>query len=304
MSKTVSVVIPSHNRAHCLSGALASVCAQTYRDIEIIVVDDASCDATPALCADFAKLEGHRLVYLRNSQNLGAAASRNRALDIASGEFVAFLDSDDAYYPDKIAKQVDAFERMPEADFCTSFYATTFNLLGRGPRTVGWWRAGQLYPGFLDPANNWIVTPSVMLRRTALERAGVFASHMTLCEDLDLWARVLQGAQGVVVPQVLVCIALRQENINYATAILARDELYRRLLERDTGIDQARVHGWYSALVMLYAATLREPDPSTLAAFAVMRSALSMPFEAMRDCIAARARLLASRSAAMREGHA
>lgn len=304
MSKTVSVIIPSYNRAYCLSVALASVCAQTYQDIEIIVVDDASSDATPSLCADFAELVGDRFVYLRNNQNLGAAASRNRALDIARGEFVAFLDSDDAYYPDKIAKQVEAFARMPEADFCTSFYATTFSVNGLGRRTLGWWTSEQLYPGFLDPRNNWIVTPSVMLRRTALERAGMFASHMTLCEDLDLWARVLQCAQGVVVPQVLVCITLRQERIDYPFAILARDELYRRLLERDTGIAQDHVHGWYSELIRLYTATLRESDPCTLAAFAAMNSALSMPFEEMRESVAAQARLLAIRTAAKREGHA
>jgi len=106
----VSVVIPVFNRAQLISRALQSVLAQSYGHFEIIVVDDASTDDLAEVLAKFADPRLHSIVH---PQNRGAAAARNTGIAAAQGEFVAFLDSDDSWYADKLAFQVAAMRDQP-----------------------------------------------------------------------------------------------------------------------------------------------------------------------------------------------
>lgn len=106
----VSVVIPVYNRAHLIANALASVFAQSYENIEIVVVDDASTDDLAAALAQFAD---PRLRLVSHPRNRGAAAARNTGVAEARGEFVAFLDSDDVWRPGKLAHQVAAMQGQP-----------------------------------------------------------------------------------------------------------------------------------------------------------------------------------------------
>ena len=105
----VSVVIPTHNRAQTLSRTLESVWAQTHRPIELILVDDGSTDATPQVVADWAaqhEAAPDFVVRRLYQDNAGANAARNRGIAAAEGAYVAFLDSDDRWQPDKLAKQI------------------------------------------------------------------------------------------------------------------------------------------------------------------------------------------------------
>jgi glycosyltransferase involved in cell wall biosynthesis len=106
----VSVVIPVHNRAHLVGRAIGSVLAQTYKNFEIIVVDDASTDDLSTALAALSPSNLHRITH---STNRGAAAARNSGIAAATGEFVALLDSDDAWYPEKLAAQVAAMRDQP-----------------------------------------------------------------------------------------------------------------------------------------------------------------------------------------------
>ncbi|HWB49855.1 MAG TPA: glycosyltransferase family A protein [Stellaceae bacterium] len=110
VSPLVSVVVPVYNRAHLVGRAIASVLAQTYRNIEIIVVDDASTDALAAALAQTPHPRLRRVVHPRNR---GAAAARNTGVAAAAGDYVAFLDSDDVWYPRKLAVQVAAMQGQP-----------------------------------------------------------------------------------------------------------------------------------------------------------------------------------------------
>ncbi|WP_300503556.1 glycosyltransferase family 2 protein [uncultured Duncaniella sp.] len=104
----VSIIIPAYNAERYLREALESALAQTYRDIEVIVVDDGSTDSTPEIIRDFAARD-HRIKAIRQP-NGGLSAARNAALDIASGEWLVFLDSDDLLYPDSVARLLEAAE--------------------------------------------------------------------------------------------------------------------------------------------------------------------------------------------------
>ncbi len=107
MSKPlVSVVIPTHNRAHLLGRAISTVLEQTVQDFELIVVDDCSSDDTEAVVADIGD---SRIRYLRHDQNKGGSAARNTGIDASTAPYVAFLDSDDEWLPEKLERQLEVF---------------------------------------------------------------------------------------------------------------------------------------------------------------------------------------------------
>src|SRR5690625_3525723 len=108
---TVTVVIPTYNRAHVVHRAIDSVLGQTFADFELIVVDDGSTDGTEAVLSTYTD---PRIRYLVQLVNRGVSAARNRGIKEARGEFVAFLDSDDEWFPEKLERQVNRFKRAPD----------------------------------------------------------------------------------------------------------------------------------------------------------------------------------------------
>lgn len=194
----VSVVIPTYNRAHLLPRALKSVQAQTMDDLEIIVVDDASRDATEKRVHAFAD---RRIRYLRHACNRGGPAARNTGIGHARAPLVAFLDADDEWLPAKLQQQCQAFRRRPEAVLVHTRYAI--------------YEAGQDTPARLcDPApacsrhtllrTNGVGTTSVvMARRDVLKKIGGFDEALPSCQDWDAWLRLSLHGTLVCVPVVL-----------------------------------------------------------------------------------------------------
>ena len=109
MDDLVSVIMPSYNTAKFISESITSVQKQTYADWELIIVDDCSTDNTDEIVKPF--LSDKRIKYIKNEANSGAAVSRNRALREAKGKWIAFLDSDDLWHPDKLEKQIRFMEK-------------------------------------------------------------------------------------------------------------------------------------------------------------------------------------------------
>jgi glycosyltransferase involved in cell wall biosynthesis len=133
----ISVTIPTFNRAHLLSHAIDSVLNQTYRNVEILVIDDGSTDGTPDLVARY----GDKVRYFRQA-NSGVSGARNSALDRAAGDCIAFLDSDDYWYPFKLALQVRLLERLTDVGFTFSEFDILKDdgrIVHQGSRT---WRPG------------------------------------------------------------------------------------------------------------------------------------------------------------------
>lgn len=108
MNDLVSVIMPSHNTADYIAESIESVLAQTYQNWELVIVDDCSADNTDIVVEKY--LTDCRIRYLKNEKNSGAAVSRNRALREAKGKWIAFLDSDDLWYPEKLEKQINFME--------------------------------------------------------------------------------------------------------------------------------------------------------------------------------------------------
>ncbi len=179
---TISVVIPTFNRAHCLREAIDSVLLQQYAPIELIVVDDGSTDDTPALLAAY----GSRLTVIRQA-NSGVSAARNAGIRAASGNLIAFLDSDDRWLPEKAACQAVFFQRHPEAMICQTEEIWIRNGIRVNPRRVHRKPSGWI---FIPSLALCLVSPSaVMMRRELFDAIGWFDESLPACEDYDLWLR-------------------------------------------------------------------------------------------------------------------
>ncbi|MEF8723085.1 MAG: glycosyltransferase family A protein [Candidatus Accumulibacter delftensis] len=178
----VSCIIPTCNRRERLSGAIASVIAQTVPVNEIIVIDDGSTDGTFDMLQALGREVGQVRIAVLRQENRGPAAARNAGLRIASGDLVAFLDDDDVWHPEKTARQLAVFSSRPEID-----------LLGCASDTLKMPGGSRLFPisewGMLF--RNWFLTPTVMVRRELVLSCGGFPEDMRHCEDYALWLRIV-----------------------------------------------------------------------------------------------------------------
>jgi glycosyltransferase involved in cell wall biosynthesis len=184
---SVSVIIPTCNRAGLVGTAIRSALDQTFRDLEVIAVDDASDDGTAEV---LARIVDPRLRFLRQKIRQGAPAARNAGIRSSSGEFVAFLDDDDEWLPEKLEAQVALFRRVgPEVGVVYSSYVVVDRQTGRVVGRKVAERRGDLARDLLE--RNYVGSTScVLARRGALERAGLWDERMPSFQDYDLWIRL------------------------------------------------------------------------------------------------------------------
>jgi glycosyltransferase involved in cell wall biosynthesis len=178
----VSVIIPTYNRGWIIKEAIDSVLAQDYRDFELIVVDDGSTDNTDGILNSY---RGDIMVF--RQENQGVSAARNRGLAEASGRFIAFLDSDDLWLPQKLFRQVEFFNKNPDAQICQ----TEETWIRKGVRVNPKKRHKKPWGMIFEPSLALcLISPSaVMIRRSLFEKVGGFDETLPACEDYDLWLR-------------------------------------------------------------------------------------------------------------------
>lgn len=185
MSK-VSVIIPTYNRASYVREAIDSVLNQTYKDIEIILVDDGSTDGTREVVQPY--IDKRKIQYFYQ-ENLGPSATRNAGLKLATGRYIKFLDSDDFLYPEQIERQVADTKEEPDAvsisDFCV--------LKPNGTMTnmeIYLVKRELQFASFVE--SNRGVIHAFLTPKHLIDRVGGFDETLSNCEDLDLWIRILQ----------------------------------------------------------------------------------------------------------------
>ncbi len=179
----ISVIIPTYNRVHTLGQAIESVLAQSLSPTEIIIVDDGSTDET----AQFIQNNFPSCHYLFQ-QNQGVSSARNSGISTATGEWLAFLDSDDAWMPDKLATQASALESNPEIRLCHTEEiwirnGKRVNQMKKHTKTGGWIFQHCLPLCAISPS-------SVIIHRSLFEEVGLFDETLPACEDYDLWLRI------------------------------------------------------------------------------------------------------------------
>ena len=179
---SISVVIPTYNRSHTLARALDSVIAQSVQPLEIIVIDDGSTDDTGTLVKS-----QYPDVKLYRQSNHGVSHARNRGIELANGEWIAFLDSDDAWYPGKLEAQLRELERNPSIRLCHTDEHWIRNGKRINQRFRHEKRGGRIFQHCLPLC---AISPSAsLIRRNVFTDMGNFDEDLPACEDYDFWLR-------------------------------------------------------------------------------------------------------------------
>ncbi len=193
----ISVIIPSHDRWHTLPRALDSVLAQQLQPLEVIVVDDGSSDDTAALMA-----EHYPSVRLLQQKNQGVSAARNSGIKVSKGRWIALLDSDDVWHPEKLERQREQLIAEPVYRLCHCDEIWIRNGVRVNPKRrhqkTGGWVFEQCLP-------LCAISPSAaLIRRDVFEDIGFFDPELPACEDYDFWLRLTHREPVLYIEEALL----------------------------------------------------------------------------------------------------
>jgi len=263
-SPIVSVVTPLYNSADFIGTTLESLQAQTFGEWEAILVDDGSTDDTPQRVRRF--LEDERFSYLRQD-NQGIAAARNRGIRAARGAWIALLDHDDLWMPEKLERQLEAAERNDWDIICTEG-----EILRDGRRT----RYSDHLPEQTrqalsrpdDPSvdvfellvrTNFLCASSVLLRRSLFDDHGVLDPALAPADDYDMWLRCTPHAPLGYLMDPLVVYVLHTTNHSWKTVEMRVATIRALVRAREHCVgDDARTRTWVDALTVHHAVLFRE----------------------------------------------
>src|ERR1700761_2954923 len=202
MSK-VDVIIPAYNAAKYLPMAISSVIGQTFDDWTILLVDDGSTDNTPEVVAPFVDQLGPKLKYIRQA-NGGLPAARNAAIRNSSAEFLALLDADDIWLPNRLAESLKSFENRPQVGLSHRFISRidtegkVIDTFSRKQKHGEGRIARYIYMRRVQ-----LPCPTITFRRSCVDEVGMFDESMRATEDRDLWLRIAFKYEVAVVPKVI-----------------------------------------------------------------------------------------------------
>ena len=201
-SPRVSVIIPTYNRARLVVQAIQSVLDQTFRDFELLVVDDASTDDTGQVMRGF---EDARLRCLCHTENRGGSAARNTGIEASRAEYVAFLDSDDEWLPRNLELQMAKMEAAPQSVGVVYSGHNVCLVSEDGQARAVKVRRPHLRGDVLDAlaTGNFLPLPTALVRRACLAAAGSFDETLPSCQDWDLWMRMAALCHFDYVDEVL-----------------------------------------------------------------------------------------------------
>ncbi|MGH2354710.1 MAG: glycosyltransferase family 2 protein [Chloroflexota bacterium] len=263
----VSVCIPTYNRSGYLRAALDSALAQTYRDFELLVVDNGSTDDTAAVVAGYAA-QDRRVCYRRNPRNLGVVGNWNRCLALAQGAYIALLHDDDLWLPTTLQTLVGALDAHPAAGFA---YGVAEEIDDTG-RPVGL-RRSRGGDGLLAPAVafahllafNSVPPPAVLVRATAYATAGPYDPTIGSAIDWEMWLRLASRYPVVYVDRVVAKYRLTEESVTKcveadgSAAVSMRATVAKALAappggQRPPRRVVRRAHGWVARFELSLAA--------------------------------------------------
>lgn len=225
----VSVIVPTYNRAHFLTEAIESVLTQTYQDWELIIVDDGSADDTKALSDQCARRD-HRIRVIHQA-NSGVAKARNAGLRAATGRYIAFLDDDDRWVPEKLERQVAYLDAHPEIGLAFTLAQLVDQELRHIKVLPQVWRCS--FEALLERC--FIPLPTVMVRRECLNCVGDFDEALGTSADYDLWLRIARRFEIACLEEPLALYQRHGANMSLDGQRRIREHLviYRKLLAGD-----------------------------------------------------------------------
>jgi glycosyltransferase involved in cell wall biosynthesis len=234
----VSVVIATYNMGRYLPQAVRSVLGQSYANVDVQIVDDGSSDDTPAILRQWDR---EPRVRVHRQSNGGQARAKNQGVKLSRGAFVAFLDADDAWLPEKLARQMPLFTGRPEIGVV---YSDCERMDGEGrplPRGPTDMHRGRVSGALL--IENFVPFPTAIVRRECLEHHGAFDETLTMGIDYDLWLRLSAHYQFdfIAEPTARYRIWAGQMSKNYRLRYESGIRIMQRFLERNPGAVQRSV---------------------------------------------------------------
>ena len=221
---TVSVVIPAYNAARYIEDAVDSVLGQTFKDVEVLVVDDGSTDDTAVVLSRY----GRPVRYLWQ-ENSGVSEARNRGIQESAGRYIAFLDADDTWFPEKLDRQVAALATSGQYRACYSAHVICTEALTPliVQRSV---RRGSTLEDLLLRGNVVGSICTVVCDRSLFSIAGSFDLSLSQCADWDMWVRLATITEFLYLDEPLVTYRQHGSNMSADPALLERDSI--RVLEK------------------------------------------------------------------------
>jgi len=206
----VSVIIPVYNASRFIGETIKSVLSQTYKDFEIIVVDDGSTDNS----ADIVKSFGDKKIILIKQKNRGVSAARNTGIKASTGKFIALLDHDDLWLPEKLEKQIPLLEKNPDVALV---YSDVCYIDARGNPVS--WMLKQFEPhrGYVLKElfiTDFIPCLTAVFRKDVIEKIGFFNERYRYAEEYELFLRMARFFQFDFVDEVLACYRVHQNNLS------------------------------------------------------------------------------------------
>lgn len=239
----ITCIVPAFNGQRYLREAIDSILAQTYRSLELVVVDDGSTDGTRKV----AETYGEKVRYLYQT-NEGPAAARNRGVLSARGSFVAFLDQDDLWHPKKLERQLACFEGKRELDLCVAHVRNFQDGLSTLEEQTEGPQQSPSLPGY--------VTGTLLARLELFRIVGEFNPKLSFGDAQDWFLHAAeQGATMMLLPQVLLFRRLHQANLSLLQDVASREEFLETIKR---SLDRRRRKG--QAVTPTY--SFPEPEPS------------------------------------------
>ena len=219
---TVSVILPTHNRAKSILRAINSVLKQSFADLELIVVDDASGDNTSKLVE---RIQDKRLLYIKHPKQCGASAARNTGINSARGEYIAFQDSDDEWVSTKLKKQLDVFDSCPDIGAVFSPYLRIAhnNKCQQIPEKIKDFMNGDILAGIMGIS--FIGTPTLLVRRSELSRSGNFNENLKTLEEWELSIRLAKCCRFACIDIPLHKAYVTDESVSQNEKVMLQTQL-------------------------------------------------------------------------------
>jgi len=274
----ISIIIPTYNRPHFLKEAISSVLSQNYQDFEIIVVDDGSTDNTKEA---IKSINNKRIIYLYQKHK-GRSVARNRAIEIARGKYLAFLDDDDLFLPGKLKKQIEILEKNKDYGMV---YTSALNIDEKGNVQDFVYRAtksGNIYKNvaFLIPLV--VILPTVMVRKDIVTSLNGFDEKMRRFEDTDMWRRIAKRYNICAIKEPLTKICAHRGNqmehpLKFFRAI---DYYVKKIFREDKDKGFLFLRNGAATLYLYYAVALLTQKPNYRKYFGkfILRSLKYWPF--------------------------
>lgn len=212
--ESVSIVLPTYNRAHLVGRAIQSILEQTYSEFELLVIDDGSVDDTEKVVKAY---EDARIQYYKLEQNCGPAHARNIGIKNAKSKYIAFHDSDDVWHKEKLEKQMEVLTQAPEqvglVYGCCKYHGLAGKIDYFPQKEIELEKKqGYIYPKLLE--GNLIGMPSLLVRRECIEKAGLLHEGFQSLEDYEWILRLGKLYEAAYIDEIIVDVYAQAESVN------------------------------------------------------------------------------------------